>query len=372
MKLLVQPEDGLAPLIKAVDKAQTSVDLMIFRFDRADLETALARAVSRGVAVRALVAHLNKAGEDGLRALELRLLAAGLSVARTAGDLVRYHGKLMIVDRRDLYLFGFNFTLLDMERSRSFGVVTHRRAAVQEAMRLFEADSKRIAYKPQSRALVVSPANARKQLSAFLRGAQNELLIYDPAVTDSAMIRILAERAKSGVRIRVLGRLAARNPKLEVRKFAGLRLHTRTMIRDGRYAFIGSQSLRAAELDTRREIGILFGDRQVVPRIARIFEEDWRLAGKGKQKAHKQESLPAEKVARKVAKAVVKDLPPVAPALKEVIKEFGVEAGKLDLPRGQVEATVKGAVKSVVKEIVRDVVEERSEPRNGAAPDTRR
>ena len=48
--------------------------------------------------VRALIAHTNRGGEKSLRKLELRLLDAGVTVARTADDLPRYHGKMMIVD----------------------------------------------------------------------------------------------------------------------------------------------------------------------------------------------------------------------------------------------------------------------------------
>ncbi len=90
-----------------------------------------------------LIAHLNRSGEDGLRDLEMRLLAAGVNVARTASDLVRYHGKMMIVDRRELYLLAFNFTNLDIERSRSFGIITTNAKLVHEAGRLFEADTQR-------------------------------------------------------------------------------------------------------------------------------------------------------------------------------------------------------------------------------------
>src|ERR1700686_2561896 len=164
MKLWVLPDDGLAPLLKGIDSAQSSIEIMIFRFDRTDVEGALARAVSRGVAVRALVAHVNKAGEDGLRALEMRLLAAGVTVARTADDLVRYHGKMMIIDRRELYLLAFNFTHLDIEHSRSFGVVTRSREVVRASVKLFEADTRRHPYEPELDALVVSPVNARQQL----------------------------------------------------------------------------------------------------------------------------------------------------------------------------------------------------------------
>jgi hypothetical protein len=51
----------------------------------------------------------------------MRCLDAGITVARTADDLVRYPGKFMIVDGRLLYVLSFNFTHLDIDRSRRFG-----------------------------------------------------------------------------------------------------------------------------------------------------------------------------------------------------------------------------------------------------------
>ena len=120
VELIIQPDDGLAPLLQAVRHAKNNIDIVIFRFDRTELEKALEAAVARGVVVRALIAHTNRGGEKSLRKLELRMLAAGVTVARTADDLLRYHGKMMIVDG-ELYVLGFNFTKLDMEKSRSFG-----------------------------------------------------------------------------------------------------------------------------------------------------------------------------------------------------------------------------------------------------------
>src|ERR1700680_2025563 len=70
MKLLVQPDDGATPLVKAIQGARTSIDILIFRFDRKDIERALLNAVGRGVRVRALIAYTNRGGEKNLRALE--------------------------------------------------------------------------------------------------------------------------------------------------------------------------------------------------------------------------------------------------------------------------------------------------------------
>src|SRR5574341_1224030 len=124
MKLLIQPGAGLKPLLKAIDSAKKSVDILIFRYDRTEIERALENAVRRGVAVQALIAYTNRGGYKSLRKLEQRLLAKGVTVGRTNDDLLRYHAKMLIIDRRVLYLLAFNFTFLDIEHSRTFGLVT--------------------------------------------------------------------------------------------------------------------------------------------------------------------------------------------------------------------------------------------------------
>src|SRR5690348_9634620 len=89
-KLLIQPDDGLDAILDGISSARKTIEIAIFRFDQKKIEEALEKAVQRGVAVSALIACVNRAGEKGLRALELRLLGAGVKVARTASDLVRY------------------------------------------------------------------------------------------------------------------------------------------------------------------------------------------------------------------------------------------------------------------------------------------
>src|SRR5947209_4178722 len=231
LKLIVHPGDGTAPLIKAIHKANKSVEIVIFRFDQADLEKALIDAVERGIFVHALIAFTNRGGEETLRKLEMRFLAKGITVARTADDLVRYHGKMMLVDRKELFVLAYNFTHLDMDRSRSFGIMTRNRELVQAAGRLFDCDTKRQPYKAACAKFIVSPVNARQQLAAFLKGAKQELMIYDVKVSDRAMLRVLEERYRAGVRIRVIGEVA-RSKEIAVRRLQGLRLHVRAIIRD--------------------------------------------------------------------------------------------------------------------------------------------
>jgi phosphatidylserine/phosphatidylglycerophosphate/cardiolipin synthase-like enzyme len=279
VKLIVEPDDGIDPLLAEMKKARATLDTTIFRFDLADVETALRAAVGRGVNVRALVAHTNRGGEKLLRKLELRFLEHGITLARSGDDLVRYHGKMLVADRAALCLMLFNYTRLDAVRSRSFAVVTTDPGTVAEALRLFEADMTRQPYAPELDTFVVSPENARPVLADFIRGAQRQLLVYDPRLSDRMMIRLLEERAKNGVQIRVLGKIGKRARDISAAKLPGLRLHARVIIRDGCLAFLGSQSLRQLELDARREVGIIVDDEAVVRKLTRIFESDWRTSG---------------------------------------------------------------------------------------------
>jgi cardiolipin synthase len=363
MRLLVQPDDGVLPLVKAITNAKRNIEIVIFRFEQREIERALTNAVNRGVAVHALIAHTNRTGEESLRKLEMRLLAAGVTVARTADDLARYHGKLMIVDRRELYLLAFNPTYTDIDHCRSFGVATRRPVLIREAGRLFEADAKRYPYEPASESLVVSPVNARKLLSAFIAGAKKELVIYDPKVSDSQMVRLLEERAAAGVQIRLIGRLTRSIPGVKVCKLVQMRLHTRTMVRDGLVAFVGSQSLRAVELDARREVGLIFREPKVVASLHQIFMSDWALAEQAGERT--ENHVPATKVAKKVAKLLAKDLPQVVPVLNGAVKEFVGDAAHVELDPDEVEAAVKGAVKTAVKDVVSDMVEHAVEEDEG-------
>jgi cardiolipin synthase len=358
--LLVQPGDSVTPLVRAIDAAKSSVEILIFRFDRGEIERALLNAVSRGVSVQALIAHTNRGGEKHLRELEMRLLAAGVTVARTADDLLRYHAKLMIVDRRELFLLAFNLTYLDIEHSRSFGLTIKNRRVVQEAAKLFEADTQRKPYNPGLSAFVVSPLNARKQLAAFIKAAKSQLLIYDPEISDRAMIQLLEERSKSGVEVKVIGRLSGKCSGVEARKLSRMRLHTRSMIRDRTQVFVGSQSLRPAELDARREVGVIVHDQKTAARLIGIFEEDWSHSTESTTR--KVEEAPAAKVAKKVAKALAKDLPPVAPVVEVMMREVAGSGNGVDFNAEELQETVKDAVKDAIKEAVKDAVQEAVEP----------
>ena len=293
MKLITQPEAGIEPVVQAIRRAKRAIHICIFRFDRPEIEKALAAAVQRGVLVRALIAHTNRGGEAHLRKLEKRLLDAGVTVTRTADELLRYHAKFLVADDV-LHVFGFNFTKLDITKSRSFGLATRDKRTVQEAIKLFEADVTRNPYVAARSNLVVSPETSRQMLTTFLKGAKKELSIYDQKIQDPAMVKLLKELAAGGVRVRVLGHLKGPDGDVVVRSLKTMRLHVRAIVRDGTRAFVGSQSLRKEELDKRREVGLFINNPTVTRSLLKVFDADWEAsATKVERKEEKKQQVAA-------------------------------------------------------------------------------
>ena len=306
MNLIIQPEAGLAPVVKTIKRARRTVDLAIFRIDREEIEKALGAAVQRGVRVRVLVAHTNRGGEGRLRQFEQRMLEAGVTVTRTGDEFVRYHGKYMIVDDT-LHLFAFNLTTADTTRSRSFGVSTRDTSAVREALTLFEADCTRQPFGPKRSPLVVSPETARETLSSFVKGAKRQLLIYDVNIPDPAFVKLLKAQAAAGVDVRVIGKFKGAGDAIGVRPLKSLRLHARGIIRDGSRAFVGSQSLRRPELNQRREVGVVITNGAVARKLRDVFEADWLESASSKDEKKEDKKL--------IEAAIIK--PPAAPVVAE-------------------------------------------------------
>jgi len=138
---------------------------------------------------------------------------------------------------------------------------------------------------------------------------------------------------------------------LNVRPLRGFRLHTRTIVCDRREAFVGSQSLRKAELDARREVGLIVRDKKVVSGLHETFEADWGV------KASDAAARATPKAIKKALKATVVKLSPLDPLVKEAVDDVVLEDGPA-LTAAEVKKTVEKAVKEAVRERVQEMLNE--------------
>ena len=350
MKLLIQPEHGIDPILEGLNKAKKSIQILIFRIDRSEVEKALVDAAARGVSVQALIAYTNRGGDKNLRRFEMRLLERGVTVTRTSDDLVRYHGKMFIIDAKELYLLAFNYTHLDIRLSRSFAIITHKPELVKEACKLFECDVKRVPYSAGHDEFVVSPANAREELTKFIKGAKKQLLLYEMKISDRDFVKMLNDKVSEGVDVRIIGRAQTKGSPLPMRT-PPMRLHVRAILRDGESAFLGSQSLRKLELEARREVGIIVHDKQIIKQMIDVFDADWKTSEPTAVVPQDAASHAFDVSAKKVAKSVVKAIN-VGPVVEQMMDKFVDAKTDVAFEPDEMAQTMREAIRDEVHDAV--------------------
>ncbi|KFB66386.1 phospholipase D-like domain-containing protein [Candidatus Accumulibacter vicinus] len=281
ISLIVQPGDSFFPIVRAVDRAERSINLTVFRMDDPIIQRALIEARQRGVRIRVLISSSARGWEEQNRKLLKDANEAGISTREPAGDSkrARYHYKTMTVDDAEALVFTFNPTRENLHYARDFGVEVYDPAIAAEINRLFDADWDDRPFEPdRDSPLLVSPFNSRTKMTTLLQTAMDSIDIADAKVEDPAIIRLLVEKARSGVLVRVLGDAEHRvrlPPEIEFRAAPRYKLHAKCTIVDGTAAVIGSMNLRTESLDRRRELSISVDDADVLRRLNAVFENDW-------------------------------------------------------------------------------------------------
>lgn len=281
MSLIIQPGDSFFPLVDAIDGAQRSIKMTIFRMDDPIVRDAMVSAVRRGVKVKALISRDSKGWIKRNKKLADTLSKIGVAVRTprsTDESIKRFHYKMMTVDNQVSLILTFNPTQQNLHYARDFGILLRDPIMTEELNRLFDADWHNQPYKPGDVPLVISPHNSRKKLIKLLDSASKTIRIMDAKLNDPEVLSLLMRKAASGCDVRIINRDTFYNevvPGLRIRKLARYKLHAKCVVADGKQFFVGSQNLRPVSLDKRREVGIIIEDTGLARRIERIFDEDW-------------------------------------------------------------------------------------------------
>jgi hypothetical protein len=264
--LIVQPGDSFFPIVRAIDGAEHSVNLTVFRMDDP---------------IIVLIASSARGWEEKNQKLLKDTRKAGIATREPAGDSkkTRFHYKVMTVDGKKSLIFTFNPTRENLHYTRDFGVEIHDRKIAAELDRLFDADWDDIAFTPDAESLLlISPYNSRRKMAAILGAAEESIQIADAKLEDPAIVGLVAEKARKGVSVRVLGdaKHGGKFPAgIEFRAVPRYKLHAKLTIVDGKRAVLGSMNMRTESFDRRREVCVVVEDSEALKRLKAVFESDW-------------------------------------------------------------------------------------------------
>jgi phosphatidylserine/phosphatidylglycerophosphate/cardiolipin synthase-like enzyme len=311
LSLIIEPNDGITPVLKMIAVASSSVDLVMYELDDAQIEAALVADQKRGVAVRVILSGGYKGASSTMNVSEYDFLRAnGVPVRWSPAYFSLTHEKSLVVDGRQALIMTFNLVSKYYATGRDFGIVDDDQHDIATMEDTFNDDwngSRDAGMSDSENAslggnngdagadLLWSPG-AEKPLIDFINGARSSLYIYNEEMADADVTKALIDAAERGVVVYVDMTGAAEwkwefeeltTAGAHVRVYADdpaapLYIHAKMIVVDAGSpsprAFVGSENFSKGSLNENRELGMMVSDRAIIASLAKTFMADWRGA----------------------------------------------------------------------------------------------
>lgn len=295
-RVIVEPDDGLGPILKFIGSAQSSLLVKQFTFTDESLIDGVIERKRSGVDVRVM---LNAARSGGDRANDetfQRFSGAGIDVQWANPKFYVTHEKSIVVDEKTALVATFNLCLKYFTATRDYGVIIDHPVQVAQIVEVFNADWTHDDWVPSAyEGLLWSNSNSRLHMARFIDTATHQIDVQHPKFVDAVILDHLAAAVGRGVKVHILcgGRhgisegdvldtfaslRTLRRFGAKVHKQKNLRVHAKLLIVDDDRALVGSMNIDRSAFDLRRELGITISDPAVVARLKEVFDADWALS----------------------------------------------------------------------------------------------
>ena len=292
--LLVMPDDGIPPVLRAISGAQKSIEIKMFLFSEARLIDAVIEASRRGVKTRVVLNPARRSGEADNDATHNILADAGVDVRSTHPEFQVTHEKSMVIDEQIAYIKSLNWAPKHFELTRDYAVATTHSEEVDEVIACFNADWDRRNFDGDMTArLIWCRGNGREKIVRFIDRAEHSLFLQNERYQDMTVVEHLIRAKKRGVKVHLmsLSPHALKGAKLKegvnalrmmedvgikIHKLRGLHLHAKMLLADDKRAIVGSMNFSPGSFDERRELGIEVSNNHIIRRLRRVIDHDWK------------------------------------------------------------------------------------------------
>ena len=293
-RLIIEPDDGLAPVREFIESAQTSLLIKQFTFVEPSLIEATIARKHAGVSVRVMLNAAKSGGDRANDETYEQFHRAGIDVQWSNPKFYVTHEKSIVVDGRAAMVATYNLMDKYFTLTRDYGIITEDPQHVSQIVDVFDADWDHRDFTPAEDAgLLWSNSNSRNQMARFIDRATKTLSVQHPKFVDAVILDRLVDAAHRGVKVKVLcggkhgisdwdildtfaSLRTLRRFGVKVRKQKNLRVHAKLLIVDGREALVGSMNIDRSAFDSRRELGVIIDDPAIVGRLKNVFKSDWK------------------------------------------------------------------------------------------------
>jgi phosphatidylserine/phosphatidylglycerophosphate/cardiolipin synthase-like enzyme len=292
-RLIVQPDDGLQPVLEFIGSAENSLLIKQFTFTEPSLIDAVIARRKAGVDVRVMLNAQRSGGDRANDDTFEQFSSAGIAVQWASPKFYVTHEKSIVVDEKAALVATFNLCEKYFTLTRDYGVITYNPHHIAQIVEVFNADWRQVDWDCAAwEGLLWSNSNSRYHMAQFIDSATHRLDVQHPKFVDAVILERLAAASDRGVKVHVLcggkhgisewdildtfaSLRTLRRFGAKVHKQKNLRVHAKLIIVDDAHALVGSMNIDRSAFDLRRELGIMTDDPGVVGRLKEVFTSDW-------------------------------------------------------------------------------------------------
>jgi cardiolipin synthase len=198
------------------------------------------------------------------------------------------------VDDTTAFVKSLNWETKNLTETRDYAIITSHAHEVAEVIECFEADWTRKSFKGDEHShLIWCCGNGRDRIAQFIDDAKESIFLQNERYQDAVIVERLVRAARRGVKIHLMARPPHKLKKgklveavggmrimqdvgVKVHKLKHLKLHAKMLLADQARAIVGSINLAPGTFDSRRELAIEVRDPEVVDRLTKTAQHDWK------------------------------------------------------------------------------------------------
>jgi phosphatidylserine/phosphatidylglycerophosphate/cardiolipin synthase-like enzyme len=281
-------------IIDAIDRATKSIRIKMFLFSDPHLIQSVIEAHNRGIKIKVMLNPSRRNGEVENEDTGRLLTDAGIEVKTSNPDFALTHEKSMVIDDNTAFIKSLNWETKNLTGTRDYAIITTYPKEVEEVVMCFEADWDRKDFDlGEDAKLIWCNNNGRSRIAKFIDEARHSLFLQNERLQDLVIIERIIRAAGRGVKVHIMVRpphTLKRDKLIEgvgglrimddvgikIHKLKYLKLHGKMLLADGCRAIVGSINFTPGSFDERRELAIEVHDVEIVERLQKIADYDWK------------------------------------------------------------------------------------------------
>lgn len=283
-QLIIEPDMGREPLLKAFSESQREINLVMYGFTDQRLLDALISQKNRGKNLKIILEKTPYRMEQQNNGVIRKLRRNKISLKLSLKGFQLIHQKTLLIDHQKALVMTFNFTKSTFKnQARNFALLIDDQEKVQAIQQLFDADWQ--GSPVMDSPFIITGHKSRQKIIDEIGNSHHTIQVYTQALKDYKIIGALKAAVERGVTVQVLTSKMPSKKQLEYLKRGNVTLiesknlfiHAKVFIFDSKRALIGSTNLTKASLEKNRELSIITEDKNVIEQLERTFLQDAKL-----------------------------------------------------------------------------------------------